>query len=148
MINPHDSIKLTNVIARKYRFYYRDFEKYLKDFIDDVISLPVTIKGPLVYSLHNVPLDEMMNVEFFMPVEQDSVEIMTDMNFHSYFFIDQMISTIDLSNAEASTEVAYASLFHYMEEQHLRQTTPIFHVVSGDHTLQYTLIKIGAGKKE
>ena len=147
MINPHDTIKLTNVISRKYRFYYRDFEKYLKDFIDDVASLQVTVKGPLVYSLHNVPLDEMMNVEFFMPVEQEKVEIIADMNFHSYFFIDSMISTIDLSNAEASTEVAYASLFHYMEEYQLRQATPIFHVVSGDHTLQYTTIKIGTAKE-
>ena len=148
MINPHDAIKLTNVVSRKYRFYYRDLERYLAEFIQDIFSLNLTIKGPLIYSLHNVPMDEMMNVEFYMPVAQDRVETPPDMDFHSYFFIGPMISTVDLVNSEASMEAAYASLFHYMEQNHLRQVTPIFHVASGDETLQYMTVKIGAAKKD
>lgn len=147
MINPHDSIKLTNVVSRKYHFHYKDMELSIADFINDLVKLGVTIKGPLVYSLHNVPMDEMMNVEFYMPIEEDHVQIPDNMSFQSYFLIDNMISTVDLVNEEASTEAAYAKLINYIEENHLQQATPIFHVVSGDQTLQYVFIKIGVWNK-
>lgn len=143
MVNPKDSIKYTSVISRKYRFYYKDMEQYLSNFMNDVMKLKVTIKGPLFYSLNNVPMDEIMNVEFFMPVDEDYVNVPEDMHFHSYFFIDKMISTCDLADHEASTETAYGELLHYMESHYLRQTTPIYHIVSGDRSLPYLFIKIG-----
>lgn len=143
MVNPKDSIKYTSVISRKYRFHYKDMEQYLSDFMNDVMKLKATIKGPLFYSLNNIPMDEVMNVEFFMPVHEDYLDVPEDMYFHSYFFIDKMISTCDLANYEASTEAAYGELLHYMESNYLRQATPIFHILSGDRSLPYLFIKMG-----
>lgn len=143
MLNLNDSIRLRNVITRKYRFHYKDMETYLAHFMEDVNRTGATIKGPLIYSLHNVPMDEIMHVEFLMPVHEEQVPIMDDMSFHSYFWIDNMISVYDLGQYEASTEVAYAALIHHMETKYLRQATPIFHVVSGDRSLPYTHIKVG-----
>ncbi|WP_438496125.1 DUF5085 family protein [Paenibacillus sp. IHBB 3054] len=143
MVNPKDSIKYTSVISRKYHFYYKDLEQHLSDFMSDVFKLKATIKGPLFYSINNIPLDELMHAEFFIPIQEDYLDVTEDMHFHSYFCIDRMISTCDLADYEASTETAYGELLHYMESNYLRQTTPIFHIVSGDRTLPYVFIKIG-----
>jgi hypothetical protein len=143
MVNPNDSIRFTNVISRKYRFHYNDMQKALEDFINDVMKLNVILKGPLFYSINNVPIDELLNVEFFTSVKNDKVSLMEDMSFHSYFSIENMISYCLFSNFESNTEVAYRILIDYMEQNNLKQVTPIFHVLSGNHTMQYAFIKIG-----
>ncbi|KAA0548508.1 DUF5085 family protein [Bacillus sp. BGMRC 2118] len=148
MVTEKDRLQYRNVLSRKYQFHYNDFEQNVSHFMNDIEALGVTINGPLFYSLHNVPMNEIMNVEIFIPIEEHSVIPPQDMTFHSYFSIDNMITTVDLANEEASTEVAYAKLIHYMEQRQLSQATPIFHVVAGDHSLQYVLIKIGVIEKE
>lgn len=64
VVNPKDSIKYTSVVSRKYHFYYKDLEQHLSDFMSDVFQLKATIKGPLFYSINNIPLDEMLHAEF------------------------------------------------------------------------------------
>ncbi|AGK55705.1 DUF5085 family protein [Bacillus sp. 1NLA3E] len=149
MINPNDHIRYTNVISRKYRFHYQDMEKVMTDFLNDIVKIKASIKGPMYYSINNVPLDEIINGEVFIPVNQDSLEIMDDMYFHSYFSIENMISLcLSSSNFERDTEIAYKMLIDYMEHNGLTQVTPIFHVLSGDETLHYIYIKIGVFKED
>lgn len=148
MVNPFDSIRYTNVVSRRYRFHYKDMNKVLEDFLVDVDKLEPDIKGPLFYSMNNVPMDEVVHAEVFMPMQSAPKDWMEDMSFHSYFNIDSMISFCVHSNFEANTEVAYALLLDYMEHQQLHQVTPIFHVLSGDESLQYVFIKIGVALGE
>lgn len=143
MVNPNDSIRFTNVVSRKYRFRYKDMEEVMKDFINDLMKQKVTLKGPLFYSINNVPKHKKINAEFFMPIKEDTVTLMEDMSFHSYFSIENMISYCLYSNFETDTELAYRILIDYMKENKLNQVTPIFHVLSGDRTLQYAFIKVG-----
>lgn len=143
MINPTDHIRYRSVIARKYRFYYREMEQVLQDFVEDVLKIGATIKGPLFYAIHNVPLDEVLYAEMFVSVENDAVEVMEDMQFHSYFSIEDMISICVFGDVANNTEIAYRLLIDYMEENGLKQTTPIFHVLSGDSSMPYVFIKIG-----
>ena len=145
MINPHDSIRYTNVVSRKYRFHYKEMENVLRDFQQDVLKLgtSVKVKGPLFYSINNVPMDEVIHGEFFLPVHQDNVRVMEDMQFHSYFSIENMVSHCLFAHFESLTEVSYRILFDYMSYYHLIQNTPIFHVISGDKSLNYVFIKIG-----
>lgn len=143
MINPNDSIRYTNVISRKYHFHYKEFEEITKDFLNHVVALGSTIKGPLFYSINNVPHDEMVLAEFFVPIEEEALALEDGLYFHSYFSIEDMISVCLFDNFESKTELAYALLFEYMGKNNLEQVTPIFHVVSGDETLQYVFIKIG-----
>ncbi|MFF2449082.1 DUF5085 family protein [Neobacillus sp. NPDC058068] len=146
MINPNDSIRFSNVLSRKYRFHYLDMNEALEDFLNDVGSLKAAVRGPLFYSIHNVPLDEMVNAEFYMPMEDDWIEPRDDMRFHSYFSIENMVSLCPAENIEAKTEAGYKLLFDYIEEHKLEQATPIFHVISGDENFQYSFIKIGVGE--
>jgi hypothetical protein len=143
MVNVNDSIRYKNVIARKYRFHYSSMEEVTTEFINDIVKLGATIKGPLFYSINNVPMDEVLNAEFFMPIEEDYIEVMEDMNFHSYFSIEDMIAYCVYTNFEQNTEIAYSILLSYIEQNHLQQVTPIFHILSGDKSLQYIFIKIG-----
>lgn len=143
MINPNDSIKVKNVLSRKYVFHYEEMDQHIEDFINDVFKQTQNIKGPLFYTMNNVPKDEITHVEFFMPVEDDSVSLLDDMHFQSYYNIENMVSICVQNNFEMNTEIAYGMLFQYMEENYLKQVTPIFHVLSGDETLQYMFIKIG-----
>ena len=146
MINPNDSIRFSNVLSRSYRFHYLDMNEALEDFLHDVGSLKATVRGPLFYSIHNVPHDEIVNAEFYLPMEDDWIKPVDDMRFHSYFSIENMVSLCIAENIEAKTEAAYKLLFDYLEEHELEQATPIFHVVSGDETFQYSFIKIGVSQ--
>lgn len=143
MINPLDSIRYQNVISRKYRFHFSEMEGAMQDFLQDISILDVTLRGPMFYSLNNVPMDEIMNVEFFMPVENNYVEVMEDMQFHSYFSVEDMVSICLFENFEQDTEVGYAMILKYLEENGFEQATPMFHIFSGDETLQYVFLKMG-----
>ncbi|UFT99209.1 DUF5085 family protein [Radiobacillus kanasensis] len=146
MINPNDSIRYTNVISRKYEFQYQELENVFNDFVQEVIHLGATIKGPLFYSVNNVPMDEVLLSEFFIPIHEDDLVVPEDMRFHSYFSVENMISIYVHNHFETKTEVAYRLLLDYISDNELEQVTPIFHVISGDHSMQYAMIKIGVQK--
>lgn len=147
MLNNQDSIRYRNVLSKKYRFHYKDMEKAIEDFMTKVSELKATVKGPLLYSLNNLPMDEMMNVEFFMPVKEDFIDTKEIMDFHSYYNIENMISQSLYNNVEQNTELVYRIMLDYIEEHDLEQVTPIFHVMSGDRSFPYVFIKIGVSEK-
>ncbi|MBA4535591.1 DUF5085 family protein [Bacillus aquiflavi] len=146
MINPNDSIRYMNVVSKTYHFHYNDIDDIMKRFLTEVVQNTM-IKGPLFYSINNVPMDEMVNAEFFMPIEEDHLELGNEMYFHSYYAVEDMLSICLYDQFEKHTEVAYHMLLEYMEQNDLTQTTPFFHVISGDETLQYVFIKVGVYKK-
>ncbi|THE12418.1 DUF5085 family protein [Bacillus timonensis] len=147
MINPHDSIRFTNVISKKFRFHYHEMNTVMNDFFRDVAKFGVTMKGPFFYSINNVPMDEMVNAELFMPIREDTAPAKENFEFHSYFSIEDMASICLHKEFEKNTQVAYHMLLTYIEESNLRQATPIFHVVSGDENFRYMFIKIGYAPK-
>lgn len=143
MILLEDSIRYTNVISKKYRYHYNDMNEIMESFINEIINVNATVKGPMFYSINNVPMDKMVNAELFMPVHEDKVVIKDDMLFHSYYNIENMITFCLYDQFEKTSEIGYSSLLQYMKQNQLRQVTPIFHVFSGDRSLQYLFIKIG-----
>lgn len=143
MINPKDAIRYTNVVSKTYRFHYKNMDDIINQFLFELVQQKVTIKGPLFYSMNNAPMDEMVNAEFFMPIEEDNLEVMKDTYFHSYYSIEDMISICLFDQFEKNTEIAYYMLLEYMELNDLNPTTPFFHIITGDETLQYVFIKVG-----
>ncbi|WP_138755913.1 DUF5085 family protein [Paenibacillus sinopodophylli] len=143
-----DSIRYTNVISKKYRYHYNEMNAIMESFVTDIIKINATVNGPLFYSINNVPMDEMVEAEFFMPVIENQVDVIEDMHFHSYFNIEDMITYCVYNEVETTTEIAYGYLLEYIKQNHLRQVTPIFHILSGDHSLQYVFIKIGIVPEE
>jgi len=145
MINPSDSIRFINVVSKKVRIHFNEMDATLFEFVEEIRKQKGMVKGPLFYSLNNVPMDEMMNVEMFMPVYEDSLSLPEAMSFHSYYSVENMFSICVYHDFEKFTEQAYRMLFEYMEENNLQQATPIYHVLSGDRSFPYMFVKIGAG---
>lgn len=143
MINSNDAIRYTNVVSKKYRFHYSEMKAVLEDFVETIVRQRATIKGPLFYSINNVPTDEWIAGEFFMPIVEDEIERTANLSFHSYFYIESMISHRLFTRFQAFTEVSYRLLLDFIEHRGWIQATPIFHVLSGDETLMYVTIKIG-----
>ncbi|GAE00680.1 hypothetical protein CBO05C_0370 [Clostridium botulinum B str. Osaka05] len=143
MINTHDYIRLTNTISRKYYFNYRDFENVMKEFLNNISDLKVNITGFQFYSINMfATINENVGMEFFISVKENYVDVPKDMNFHSYFSIENMIFTTVFNNYEKNTEEEYSRFKKFMEENKLEQTTPFFNVISGDDTLQYAFLKV------
>lgn len=143
MVNPEASIRYSNVISRRYVVHYKKMGEAIDDFISDLEKIKVNFVGALFYSLNNVPRDEILNIDLFMPVLEDNPDIMDDMYFYSYYSVERMISINIFKNFENDAQAAYAVLFEYMEENNLKQVTPIFHVFLGDSNNRFVSIRIG-----
>jgi effector-binding domain-containing protein len=148
IVNPHDELLAGNVLSRKRTFHYDEWETHLSQFLQDVADMGITVRGPVFYSVNNIPVNEIVNAEFFISIEEDLVSADTDMIFRSYFGIEEMVSICLYDDPENRTEEAYARLLYHIQNNHLQQITPIFHVISGDEDFPYTMIKIGVQSKE
>jgi len=138
-----DSIQYSNVVSKTYCFHYNEISKTIERFIQEIIQAKATIKGPLFYSINHVPMEEMVAAEFFMPVFEDRIELEEEMHFHSYYHIEDMITFNIHEQFETATEAAYDALMDFMDKNQLQQTTPIYHILAGEDSLQSVFIKVG-----
>lgn len=146
MINPNDHIQLCSVVSHRYDIHYSEMEQTLQQFLRDVTTAEATINGSFFYALHNMPMDGMMQIEVFVPIEEQSFQI-DGFRFHSYYSVESMISINVVNNFEQYTEKAYVLLFEYLQQHQLLQNTPIYHVVHNDVSFPYMTIKIGTMKQ-
>ena len=146
-INPKDNIKLSNVVSKKYKFHIKDMEKILISFLKEIDNNNLTPQGLCFYTINNIPLDEIIEGEFFISVKNELVDELNGLEFQTYFSIENMISTCIYEDFESNTEKAYYVLLKYIEENNLTQITPIFNVMAGDRELQYVYIKVGVAQK-
>jgi hypothetical protein len=147
MINPNDALRYSNVISYKCKFHFQEFDKYLTGFLNEIAACKATIEGPLFYSLNNVPMNEEMDVEFFIQVQDDYIQVPDGFFFHSYYSIENMISMFSFVEVENMTTGVYSALLIYIEENGLQLSTPIFHILSGDEQFHYVHIKMGVMAK-
>lgn len=143
MIYTEDSIRYSNVISKKYEFYYEEAPNVLADFKKELDSLKLHCKGPLFYALWNVPINRHVIIEYFMPVKEDYAKVPEDMSFHTYYSVEHMMSILLSDNIESKTEFAYASLIEFMSQSNLTQVTPFYHIVLGQDHKKFLQLKVG-----
>lgn len=143
MIIENDSIELRNVVSRRYSLHYSQFPKAMEDFYRLLEEKKLTPTGTLFYSLNNVPVDEQMAIEVFATVEEKYVLEDDDLFFRSYFTVKDMIMTYYFGNVEKLTELAYAELIQFIEENDLEMASPIFHFFKGDRDFHYVELRVG-----
>lgn len=144
MISTSESIACKNVVSKEYYCHYKAFGEVIEDFIKIVVEEhKLTLKGNMFYSLNNLPMDEMMYVTIFVAVEEENYISLRDLEFRSYFYIDNMLLLRFSGDYEALTEYAYAELLDFMYENELEQVTPFFYELAGDMSKQYVQIKVG-----
>lgn len=142
MVIENETIMHKNVVWHTYEIHYKQLEMALEDFNDKLVNAGLTVTGPLFYALYNMPLDERMLIDVYMPVEQSYVPESTDLKFQSYFYIDQMLMTRVKGDFEANTEQAYDELFRYAISRDYKIISPIFHFFKGDDQLNWVDLKI------
>lgn len=141
MIKIDESIRFQNVLSYRTAFHYQDMPKELERFYAMIDSLHVEKEGPLFYALYNVPKDEVMDVEFFMPVREMVAEA-GELMFHSYYSVENMVATYVFEDYENQMEGAYASLLSFLEQARLETSTPFFHLIDKD----YVKLMLGYGR--
>ncbi|NQL66433.1 DUF5085 family protein [Streptococcus suis] len=136
-----DKITHQNVVRKRETFHYLQFEEHFQTFIEGIVDAGYTIKGPVFYSLNNTPLDEMVDIEFFLPIAE-GIFSLADYRFSSYFIVGSLIKTRVLGDFNIMTERAYALLLLSLEENNLEINTPFYHVIPSDGS-RYVEIFLG-----
>lgn len=117
-----------NVIKKRTRFHFSQMEKELELFLETIDQAGGHPDGPVVYSLNNIPYDGYMDIEFFLPLKEEYLDI-EGMNFSSYFEVQNMIMITMQGDYEELTKVAYARLLWTLEQNDQAQNTPFYHIL-------------------
>lgn len=140
-VTVQDAFQAQNVLRKRKTFHITELKEELDAFLTAVETAGAHPSGPLVYSLNNVPEDGNMDIEFFLPVEEDYIEI-EGMRFSSYFEIDNVILTAIDRDYEELTKEAYARLLWTLEQNDRELNTPFYHVLPDDET-EKVIILVG-----
>ena len=130
-VTVQDAFQAQNVLRKRKTFHITELKEEVDAFLTAVETAGAHPSGPLVYSLNNVPEDGNMDIEFFLSVEEDYIEI-EGMRFSSYFEIDNIILTAIDRDYEELTKEAYARLLWTLEQNDRELNTPFYHVLPDD----------------
>ena len=136
-----NKIAFQNVVRQRLSFHYSEMEEHLEQFIKGIVEAGYQLKGPFFYSLNNVPLNEVIEIELFMPISND-VFSLKGYNFSTYFEISNLLKTIIKGDLKTLTEIEYAKLIIALEESGLEMVTPFYHVVP-KNGLEYLELLVG-----
>ena len=131
-----------NVLSTRARFHYSEMAERLNDFVASVTASGGEPRGPLFYSLNNVPMDEMVDIEMFLPIRQATFKVADGLLFHSYFEVKPLLRGVVKSDFENQTEHVYAQLLATLEANQLEINTPFYHLLQSDVT-PYALAFVG-----
>lgn len=137
-----EQLAYQNVVSRRVKFHYGELDSYLKAFVGDVVAQGGTPRLPCFYSLNNVPMDEMTDIEFFLPINEEMFEPGMGMRFHSYFEVFPTVRGAVHGNLEKHTEYVYALLIASLERRGLEVNAPFFHVFPADGSA-YVSVYVG-----
>ena len=136
-----NKIAFQNVVRQRLSFHYSEMEEHLEQFINGIVEAGYQLKGPFFYSLNNVPLNEVIEIELFMPISNDLFSL-RGYNFSTYFDISNLLKTIIKGDLKTLTEIEYAKLIIALEKNDLEMVTPFYHVVP-KNGLEYLELLVG-----
>ncbi|MFI3886561.1 DUF5085 family protein [Streptococcus parauberis] len=133
-------LEARNVIKKRKTFYYSHMKEEMNSLIQDIEQAGGHLAGPLVYSLNNVPKDDLiLDIEFIFPIEEDYLEV-ENTTFSSYFEIPNLIAAAVDHDFENLTKVAYNELLLTLELNEMEVNTPFYHVFSQDGSTKVTIL--------
>lgn len=145
-----EKIAYQNVVSSRKKFHYSEMAEEFKVFVSKIVEEGYTLKGPFFYSLNNIPMDEIVDIEMFFPIYENqfmNTEKTSNFQFHSYFEIGSVFKGIVAEDFENRTEQIYAELLYTLETNDLEINTPFFHVPAKDGA-KYMYIYLGYVSKE
>ena len=127
-----EQLAYQNVVSRRAKFHYSEFDTHMQAFVSDVIAQGGTPRSPGFYSLNNAPMDEFTDIEFFLPIIESSFVPGEGMRFHSYFEVFPTVRGTVTGDFETRTEYVYALLLASLEKRGWEVNAPFFHVLPAD----------------
>ena len=128
-----------NVIKKRKTFHVSQMRNELDAFMTAIYEAGGHPAGPIVYSLNNVPHEGNMDIEFFLPLEEEFLEV-KGMKFSSYFEINNIIMVTLNHDYEELTKEAYARLLWTLEKNNREQQTPFYHILQTEGIGQVTVL--------
>lgn len=117
-----------NVVRKRAIIHYSGLEEQYKAFVCGIVDAGYTLKGPSLYSLNNVPTDEIVDIEMFFPIVENIFEL-EGYDFSSYMELKSLVRRIITDNFETVTEYAYTELLSVLEINQLEINTPFYHKI-------------------
>ncbi|MBP2622284.1 DUF5085 family protein [Streptococcus panodentis] len=136
-----EKIAFQNVVRKRASFHYSEMDKHLSQFVSELTEAGYQLKGPFFYSLNNVPLNEIVDIEMFMPISNNAFHL-EGYKFSTYFEVRDLLKTVVKGDFSAMTEVGFAKLVLSLEENDLEIATPFYHIVPQDG-LRYLELLVG-----
>ena len=138
----HEGLAYQNVVSSRAEFHYTETAEYLDRFASRISAKGYDPKGPLFYSLNNVPMDEMVDIETFLPIRQSTFPRHEDFLFHSYVDVSPLLRGIVKGEFEEQTEAVYTQLLATLEANDLEINSPFYHVFQKDPS-PFVLVYVG-----
>lgn len=135
-------LALQNVVSSRAKFHYSELAAHFDRFAARIAAKGYDAKGPLFYSLNNVPMDEMVDIEVFLPIRQAAFTAEEGLRFDSYFEVFPLLRGVVTGEFESQTERVYAELLATLEANNLEINSPFFQVSYKDPS-PYVLVFVG-----
>ncbi|KQL36827.1 MULTISPECIES: DUF5085 family protein [Bacillaceae] len=128
MIAENHQIAYRNVASKLYNFLPEEIDIALKDFDTILTDHGYHPTGPIFFTIISDPTSEVMTAELFLPIaeSQFSIPKEEEVNFRSYFYVNNLLSTRIINDFDVQSQVKYWELFDYMKEHNMTQKTPVF----------------------
>jgi effector-binding domain-containing protein len=131
-----------NVVSSRAKFHYTEMAEHFDRFAARIAAKGCEAKGPLFYSLNNAPTDEMVDLEMFLPIHENTFIAEAGLRFHSYFEVFPLLRGIVKGDFESQTEWVYAELLATLEANNVEINCPFFHVFHKDPS-PHALVFVG-----
>ena len=119
-------------------------ENFIQKAVSDIALAGLRLKGPIFYSLNNVPFDGIVDIEVFVPLFDNSVlDKLEGYIFSSYWEIQTLLGVALTHDFETLTELAYAQLLTALEEGEKEMRTPFYHILQEAGGQQYLQVLVG-----
>lgn len=143
MIFKEDKMQYTNVYSKRYLCKYSEMGVCMEDFLQILKVSGAVRKGGLFYSLNQITEDEVIEIEFFQPVKEYCNIQYSGFLFHSYFFLEHMISSVVLRNYDRIEE-NYAEIMMYIESRGLQEKSNFYAEIHNNGNEKYLILKMAA----
>ncbi|TQR18279.1 DUF5085 family protein [Psychrobacillus soli] len=128
MIVENHQIAYRNVASKLYNFLPEEIDIALNDFDEILTEHGYHPTGAIFFSIISDPTAEVMTAQIFLPIaeSQFSFPKEVEVNFSSYFNVDNLLMTRITENYEVQSQVKYWELLAYLKEHTMTQKTPVF----------------------
>lgn len=128
MIVENHQIAYRNVASKLYNFLPEEIDIALNDFDEILTGHGYHPTGVIFFSIISDPTAEVMTAQLFLPIAESHFTFPKEeeINFSSYFIVDNLLMTRVTENYEVQSQVKYWELFAYLKEHNMTQKTPVF----------------------